>query len=161
MTLYQIDSAIMDLVNPETGELVDYEAFAELQMARDEKIENTVLFIKNLEAEAAEIKAEETRLAERRKAKEARAKRFREYVGFALDGEKFETARCAVSFRNSTALSVSDAGVAADWLKSNGHFDLVTYAAPTLDKRNVAALVKSGSEIPGVQLEQRRSTVIK
>ena len=38
MTLYEIDQAIQGLVDPETGELMDYEAFAALQMDRDARL---------------------------------------------------------------------------------------------------------------------------
>ena len=43
MTIYEIDNRIAELVDPETGELLDYEAFAELQMEREAKIENMAL----------------------------------------------------------------------------------------------------------------------
>lgn len=52
MTLYEIDQAIQGLVDPETGELMDYEAFAALQMDRDAKIENMALWYKDLMADA-------------------------------------------------------------------------------------------------------------
>ena len=35
MTLYEIAQAIQGLLDPETGELMDYEAFAALQRDRD------------------------------------------------------------------------------------------------------------------------------
>ena len=38
MTLYEIDSAIQALVDPESGELMDYDAFAALQMEREVKL---------------------------------------------------------------------------------------------------------------------------
>lgn len=40
MTLYEINEAMLALVDPETGELMDYEAFSALNMAREEKLEN-------------------------------------------------------------------------------------------------------------------------
>ena len=67
MTLYEINAEIASLVDEETGELLDYDRFADLQMERDAKIENMALWVKDLDAEAAAIKAEETALAERRK----------------------------------------------------------------------------------------------
>jgi hypothetical protein len=39
MTLYEIDSTIMDCVDEETGEIFDEERFAKLQLSREEKIE--------------------------------------------------------------------------------------------------------------------------
>ena len=36
MTLYEIDKMITDLADPETGEITDFEALDNLQMARDQ-----------------------------------------------------------------------------------------------------------------------------
>lgn len=161
MTLYEIDERIAGLVDSETGELTDYEAFAMLQMEREEKIENAVLYVKNLEAEAKAIREEEKLMAERRRVKEARASRLRDYIQQALCGEKFETARCAISYRKATALGVEDNAAAVAWLEENGYRDLVVYGAPTMDKRNVTALLKGGADIPGLSLEERQSMQLK
>ena len=151
MKLYEIDQAIESLVDNETGELLDYEAFAALQMERDRKLENMVLWYKDLTAEAKAIKAEEDALRERRKAKENRAERLRQYLQNLLCGEKFQTARCAVSYRKSMALNVADAD----------HPDMVAYSAPALDKRAITALVKGGEVVPGVEMEERQSMTVR
>lgn len=161
MNLYEIDQAIQDLVDPESGELKDYEAFEKLQLARDEKLENTALFIKNLMAEAKAIKEEEKSLKERRVAAENKAERMKEYLFRALDGEKFKTARCSVSYQKSTALEVDDAVAAAEWLDANGHVDLVVYSAPTIDKRAVSDLIRGGKEIPGASVVERVSMTVR
>lgn len=161
MNLYEIDRALEALVDPETGELVDYEAFAQLQMDREAKIENTALWIKNLTAEAKAIKEEMDNLQKRRRAAENRVEGLKRYLSEALEGEKFQTARCSISYRRSTALEVDDASAAADWLDCNGHPECVTYSAPTLDKRSVAELVKQGMEVPGVELVERQSMTVR
>ena len=40
MNLYEIDKAILELVDEETGEIADWDAFEQLQMEREQKIEN-------------------------------------------------------------------------------------------------------------------------
>ena len=40
MTIYEIDQAIMECVDFETGEIIDTEQLDELQMERDTKLEN-------------------------------------------------------------------------------------------------------------------------
>lgn len=161
MTLYEIDQAILSLVDQETGELLDYEKFQQLQMDRDRKIENTALWIKNLTAEAKAIKEEVDSLQKRRKAAENRAEGLKRYLSEALDGEKFQTPRCSISYRKSTALEVDNAISAAEWLKSNGYNDLVIYSDPTLDKRSVTDLVKHGENIPGVSLVERQNMTVR
>ena len=89
MTLYEIDKAITDLADPETGEITDFEALDNLQMARDQKIENIACYYKNLVSDAEAIKAEKEALAERQKVAENKAARLKEYLSYALHGEKF------------------------------------------------------------------------
>lgn len=161
MNLYEIDQQIAALVDPETGELMDYEAFTALNMERDQKIENMALWYKDLTAEAKAIKAEEDALRERRKAKENKAERLRLYLQNILAGEKFQTARCAVSYRKSTALNVESASQAARWLEDNGYRDMVVYSDPTLDKRAITALLKGGETVPGLNLEERQSMTVR
>ena len=73
MKLYEIDQALVDLVDNETGEIIDIEVFDSLQMERDEKIESIALYIKDLKAEAEALKAEKLAFAERQKVAENKA----------------------------------------------------------------------------------------
>ncbi len=161
MNLYEIDQSIQGLVDQETGELLDFEAFAALQMERERKIENAALWVKNLLSDAAQIKEEEAALKARRQAMERRAARLKEYLTMALGGEKFETPRCAISWRKSKALSVLDDTETAEWLIENGYVDLVVQQMPTLDKNGIKALIKDGIDVMGCELIQNESIQIK
>lgn len=160
-TLYEYNHALDDLVDPDTGEILDYETFIAFSMERDQKIENVAVMIKNLNAEAALIKAEEAALKARREPMERRAARLKDYLSQFLGGERFDCPRASLSFRKSTALNVLDAKAAAEWLEGHGHIDMVVRDAPRLDKRAVSMLVKSGEEIPGVTLEERNSLQVR
>ena len=46
-SLYQIEEAIMDCVDMETGEIIEIERLDQLQMEREVKIENIELIMKN------------------------------------------------------------------------------------------------------------------
>lgn len=162
MTLYEIDEGIQELlseVDPETGELItDYEALDALLMERETKIENIVLFIKNLSSDMRELKAEESALAERRKKAEKKAERLREYVSHALGGEKFQTPRCCVSFRKSTALELGEGFT--EWAKE--HADtLLRYKEPEPDKAAIKAALAEGALIPDAKLVQNTTMTIK
>lgn len=159
MTIWEIDRELECLVDPETGELLDYESFAALQMERDHKVEGMVLWYKNLVSDVAQMKAAESDIKERRQAKERKAERLKNYIEQVLAGEKFETARCAVSYRKSKGLEVG-AGV-GNWLYDNGYRDLVVQQAPKIDKRGVTDLIKSGVEVPGAELVERLNMSIK
>ena len=55
MKLYEINEAILNCVDPETGE-ADVEKLDELIMMRDEKLENLALWVKDLKAELENLK---------------------------------------------------------------------------------------------------------
>lgn len=162
MTLYEIDAGIQELLSetdPETGELItDYAALDALLMEREAKIENIVLFIKNLSSDVRELKAEEAALAERRKKAEKKAERLREYVSHALGGERFQTPRCCVSFRKSTALELGEGFT--EWAKE--HADtLLRYKEPEPDKVAIKSALAGGAEIPEAKLVQNTTMTIK
>ena len=52
MSLYHIDQELENLIDQETGEVLDFDAFEALQMAWDAKIEGVLCWTKNLAAEA-------------------------------------------------------------------------------------------------------------
>lgn len=162
MTLYEIDSRIQELLNevdPETGELLaDDAAFDALAMEREAKIENVACYIKNLTADVAALKAEENALAERRKAAEKKADRLKNYLSQALQGSKFQTAKCAVSFHKSQALEVADGFV--EWAMQNND-NLLRYKSPEVNKVQVRKLLLEGAEIPGASLVENTSVIIK
>lgn len=144
MSIYDIDAAIVQLVDMETGEVSDEEAFDALQMARDEKIENIGLYIKDLTAEAKAIKDEEAALAARRKTAENKIERLKNLLDYALRGAKFTTPRLKVSYRKSQTVEVSDGFV--KWADEHRP-DLLVYSEPKPLKTAIKDAVKDG-EIP-------------
>lgn len=161
MTLYEIDQQIANLIDPETGEVLDFEAFAELQMDRDKKIENMALWVKEMTANAKAIKDEVEQLTKRKRSLEANADRLKKYIAQALDGQKFQTPRVSISYRKSTALEVDNPEELGTWLNTSGHVDLVVYQPPTIDKRGVTALIKAGEDVRGASLVERQSLTVR
>lgn len=161
MSIYEIDQTILSLVDPETGEILDAEAFDHLQMERESKLENIACWIKNLVAESAALRAEEMNLAERRKVIERKTERLKKYLSEALNGEKFQTAKCAVTFRKVSRVEIADACAAATWCEDNGLGDLVVYREPTVSKNELAKLLKAGTEIPGAAIAEGISMGVK
>lgn len=83
MTLYEIDSTIMDCVDEETGEIIDLEKLEALNIERDKKVEGIALAVKNYAAEAKAIKEEE---------------------------EKLKTARVSVFYKSNESVTIDDLG---------------------------------------------------
>ena len=158
MTIYEIDQAIMECVDLETGEIIDTEQLDKLQMERDTKLENVACWIKELKAEAEAIKAEKQMLANRQKVAENKAESLKKYLAYALDGKKFSTAKCAVSFRNTESVEITPEGLEA---LMKEHDELLTYKAPEPNKTAIKQAIKDGLNVEGVQLVQNISTIIK
>lgn len=161
MNLYEIDAAITALVDPETGEIADFARLEELSMARDTKIENVACWYKNLTAEANAIRDEEKALAERRHSAERKADSLKRYLSTALNGEKFQSPKCAVSFRRTTSVKVEDTGAFVEWAEKNGRRDYLKYSTPEPDKTKLGQSLKLGIEIPGVELSENLSVGVK
>lgn len=87
MNIFDIDIAMYSLIDDETGEIKDYEAFEALQMERNAKIENTALWIKTLVAEGKAIREEEKALAERRRRAESRIESLKNYLACFIGRE--------------------------------------------------------------------------
>ena len=158
MKLYEIDNAILDCIDLETGEVIDTERLDALNMERDAKIENVVLWIKDLMAEANAIKVEKQKLAERQKIAENKAESLKKWIAYALGRQKFITAKCAVSFRNTESVEVTEEGLEA---LMKEHDELLTYKAPEPNKKAIKDAIKDGLSVAGVQLVQNVSTIIK
>lgn len=173
MNLYQIHQSIEDLldkgfdyecIDMETGEILEEKAKERLvSLALDEttKIENTALYIKNLSALIDDIREEEKALASRRKAKERKQEWLKDYIsGYMLETDKvkFETAKCALSFRKSEVLDILNEDILYAYAEGK---DLLKYKDPELDKAGIKKLIKNGENVPGAKITEKQNLQIK
>ena len=143
------------VVDTESGEIIDLEAIAALEMERDKKIENLGCWYKNLLADAEALKAQKNAFAEREKAAKAKAESLRGFLGRYLNGKKFETAKVAMSFRKSEAVEF-DAKCIGDVPE-----EFLKFKDPELDKVAVKKAIKAGESVPGCELVARQNLQIK
>ena len=151
-TLYQIDQAIMGLVD-ETGEIIDIEAFDSLQMEREEKIEGIALYIKDLKAEAEALKAEKMAFAERQKVAENKVESLKNYLAYALKGQAFKSTKAVVSFRKTQQVDVPDIYALDE--------NFLRYKEPEADKTAIKEAIKAGQTVKGATLIENTSVIIK
>lgn len=161
MTLYEINSEMEKLIDPETGEIVDFDAFEALQMEREQKIDNVALWVKNLDAEATALDTEAKKMTERRDACRRKRDRLKEYLARALDGEKRSTPQYAISYRSSEACELYDEDAALMWLVAHGYDDGYVVVKESVSKSAVKELLKRGEEVSGAVLVKRQSMSIK
>ena len=160
--LYAIEQDILDCVDMETGEILDTEKLDALQMEREDKLEGVALWIKDLRAEAAAVKEEADKLTARRKALDNKIDGLKEWLKFALNGEKLKTPRCNVYQMHSQKVAVADETGLINYLQT--HTDpekFLRFLAPELRKDEIKKALKDGHEIPGAKLEDTESIVIK
>ena len=154
MSLYTINQEILNCIDTNTGEILDEQAFEALQMERNEKLENIALWVKNLLSEAEALKAEEKALADRRKSAENKADSLKRYLDTALNGQKFNTTKVAISYRKSTAVEVDESKLPAKWLR-------VVPETHVVDRVEIAKALKAGEKITGAELVERNNIQVK
>lgn len=169
MTIYDIDNEfatkmteLLEIFDEETGEVTDIDRFEELKKALDglaeerkQKISNVACWYKSLVAEAEAIKTEKQNLAKRQQVVENKAESLKKYLEYALQGEKFEDARCKISYRTSEAVTFADG---FDYSKLPTEFQKVTVEP---NKVELKKAIKDGQGFAGVFLQKKTSTIIK
>ena len=153
MKLYEINEQILNCVDAETGEVIDPEKLNELQIAKDEKLENLALWYKDLLAEANALKDEKEAFAAREKVAKNKAESIKNYLSYILNGDNFKTTKCVLSFRKSEKCIVDDIySIPESFLK---------YAEPKADLTEIKKAIKNGEEIKGAHLEETQNIQIK
>lgn len=158
MRLYEIDQRIIDLIDPETGEITDYESLEALGMERTEKLENLCCWYKDMVADAQKIHEEINNLQEREQRLNTRADHLKTYLASVLDGERFTTAKVDVKWRSTSRVEVDPQFV--NWAKMEAD-ELLTYKEPTPNKKAIGDALKSGTELPFARIEKNKSMSIK
>lgn len=155
-TLYHIRSEIENFeyeCDPETGELLNALEWDGLNMAYEEKVENIACYIKNLTSDIAALKAEEDALAKRRVQAEKRVEYLKRLLASNMNGQKFSTAKCAISFRRSDRVAIQDESlVPKKYITKKIEYKV--------DKNAIKALLKAGKTVKGCQLIERINTQI-
>lgn len=153
MKLYEIDEKILNCIDQETGEILDTEKLEQLQIDRNDKIENLILWIKDLKAEEKALKEEKDNLDKRAKAAGNRAESIKNYLKYLLNGEKFKTSKCEVRYTTSTKTIIDDIYKIPE--------DYLVYLEPKANVTEIKKEIKAGKEIPGVHLEENQNMIIK
>ena len=160
--LYEIDQAILECVDLETGEILDSERLTALQMERERKLEGVALWVKDLNYEAQMVKEEADKLNARKKALDNKITSIKNWLLWALDGEKLKTPRCNVYQTHSTRLSVADEAELINAIQTLDEPELfLRFRAPELKKDEIKKALKDGWTFIGASLEETESVVIK
>lgn len=164
MTFYEYDHRIAEAfenaIDPETGEIIDEAAWKyleELQLEREAKLEGVACWYKELQAEAAAIKAEEENLKKRRQSAENKATSIKKFLEYLLNGQKFKSPKVALSWRKSETVELKpDMDPATLPLAFQS---IKVTVSP--DKAKLKEALKAGAVIEGVELVEHQNLQVK
>lgn len=127
----------------------------ELGLEADAKLTACWRWIKNLESDAEQLKAEKLRIAARQQALQNRAERVKDYVAYCLgEGRKWTQPGgvAAFSWRKSEAVQVQDEALIPDC-----YCKLERTPVLSLIKQDI----KQGATVPGAVVEERVNLQVK
>lgn len=151
-TLYEINEQIAGLVDPETGEIADFEAFEKLNLDLDTKIKNIALWIINLRSDADQLEEQEKKFRERKTSAKNKAESLKNLLDGFLSGEKRSYPEVVISYRKSEQVAVDD----------NAKLDDRFLRVKTeIDKAALKDALKHGESIEGARLEVKNNIQIK
>lgn len=168
MTLYEINeqfSAAMEMYEAGVDEVVDTETgevkslsdvLTELNMSREEKIENTVRYIKNLRADSEAVRAEAATLMERADRFDKKAEQLESYLLSQLgDCKKLETPLYTLKVRTTKSTCCPTDEEAIQRLPE-GFWNIKTTVKVTPDKKAIKAALEKGEKLEGCSIVENK-----
>ena len=168
MTLYEIneqfaaaielyENGVDKVVDTETGEVKSLaDVLAELNMSREQKIENTVRYIKNLRAGSESARAEASNLIERADRFDKKAEQLEAYLLSQLgDCKKLETPLYTVKVRTTKSTCCPTDEEAIQRLPE-GFWNIKTTVKITPDKKAIKAALEKGEKLEGCSIVENK-----
>lgn len=167
--IYRLDELIEKelavFYDPETGEVLDgvtpesmAETVALLAADYDLKIDSIASEIKNLKAEAQDIKDEKMNLAKRQGVVERRMEHMKRLLAYLLGGEKWKNGKHSISYRKSDKLVMDDEESLREWCKVNGRGFL---KEPEMMLGDIKIAIRNGENIPFAHIEDFNNIQIR
>ena len=168
MTLYEIneqfaaamemyEAGVDEVVDTETGEVKSLaDVLAELNMSREQKIDNTVRYIKNLRADSESARAEASNLVERADRFDKKAEQLESYLLSQLgDCKKLETPLYTLKVRTTKSTCCPTDEEAIQRLPE-GFWNIKTTVKVTPDKKAIKAALEKGEKLEGCSIVENR-----
>jgi hypothetical protein len=161
MRLFEIVDGVQHILelgtDRETGEISNFtlKRLDELELTLDEKLTNTALYLKGVEAERDAVAKAAKELSARALIHTRQADRLRKYLADNMERvghEGLSDPRVKLGWRSSTAVVVdADASLPVELL--------CVKTSP--DKKAIGDLLKAGTEVEGCRLETRKNLQVK
>lgn len=157
LSLYQITSSFQKLIEEEMSEEDKKEVKKELTELLQQKSQNLIGYIRNIELTIEAMKNEEKRISEQRKILESRLTKFKEYVKECMEQNgftKIETQLGALSIaKNPISVEIYDEAQIPDEYKTK-------VIEIKVDKTAIKkALKETGEIIPGTRIIDNKTSL--
>lgn len=163
-SLYELSEQMRNFefkIDEETGEVLNIDELNQLNMRFDEKTENIVKYIKNLNAEAQALKNEEDSIKSRRQAKERKIESLRRYLGAVMeanDRQRVEFTSGVASFRKSNAVEVDEKFLT--WAQKSARNEFLNVKLD-INKGAIKEALQNGEAFEFARMVERKNLHIK
>lgn len=178
MNLYDYPQIINQMLDrafdSETGEILDENlmyAVEQLEMDMHQKIECLALGFKETKITIDAIDAEMKALKDRKDELEVRNKKTAELLGHFLNGQKFETPRCKISFRKTQETVILNEKAVPDKYKKFSYtfnrddvadiLDKATKEDVKISKNDIKNDINNGIQVDGAIVLNKKSMTVK
>ena len=154
MKFYEIEQAILDCIDSETGEIIDFERLNQLAIDRHIKIDNIISWYKALNAETVAIDYEMKSLKERQNHKINKSESLKQWLTDVLYGTRFESSRNCVTWRKSDEVCILDeAKIPLDYKTEKVEI--------SVNKSDIKKAIKNGIAVNGAEVIYKNNIQIK
>lgn len=157
MNLYELSVAFQEVQNMELDPEVMKDTLDSINDAIENKAENIAKLVRNLESDVSAYKEEEDRLKTKRQATENKVKWLKTYLedNMKLTGKtKFKSGMFNFSIqKNPASVNILDERIIPE--------EFLIPQLPKIDKTALKDVLKTGVEVPGVELKQSEGLRIR
>ena len=151
----EIRAAWEKAVDFETGEIIDEKALDELnhiEMERDDKCASVAFLVKDLEAQADQVRSLANAYSQKASRLDAQARKYRSWIEAQLEGQKIKRPDISIYYGSSQSAEIVDEEQIPD-----KYFKVER----SLRKSEVLKALKNGEDIDGAFLRKNTYMVIK
>jgi len=154
MELYKINEAIEDLIDYETGEITDVEAWKQLQIDREEKLTNIALLYLNRRQDAEAFAKLEKMFKAKKESAQKTMKWCKEVLDMELNGEKMrdKERRFNIYYSPSSSVQYTDEkAIPSKWISTK----------TVIDKAGIKKELEAGNDVAGAVLVTKQNIQIR
>lgn len=153
MRMFEINDAILDCIDLETGEIIKPEELENLKLERHEKLRGIAFAYLQATLDAKQAEQLEKNYAAKKKTLRATAEHLKNFLASELNGAKMKEPEFTVSYRKSESVEVQDVKAVPD--------EYLIAQEPKVDKAGLKAALKKGGVINGVSLITKQNIQIR